>query len=215
MTTRFQPLKSVLNLRAGVPSRDLKAADIIPILKSMDALADDASAQALVLSPASINSGNIRPAAASPVLLTPSLIARHLLQRGDVIVSARGEFVAGLMDETTTELAKGSPILAGPLCHVLSVQEWSPALPEFIVWLLGTEYAKQHMAAAARGSSISLYSLETIGGLLVPILPLEQQRAIAEASKAARALHESRITLAEAESETNNSELCRIAGIRA
>ena len=215
MTTHFQPLKSVLNLRAGVPSRDLKAADIIPILKSMDALADDASAQALVLSPASINAGNIRPAAASPVLLTPSLIARHLLVKGDIIVSARGEFVAGLMDETTTELAKGSPILAGPLCHVLTTQDWSPALPEFIVWLLGTEYAKQHMAAAARGSSISLYSLETIGSLQVPILPLEKQKAIAEAARAARALRESRIALAEAESETNNSELCRISGIRA
>lgn len=215
MTTHFQPLKSVLNLRAGVPSRDLKAADIIPILKSMDALADDASAQALVLSPASIIAGNIRPAAASPVLLTPSLIARHLLVKGDIIVSARGEFVAGLMDETTTELAKGSPILAGPLCHVLTTQDWSPALPEFIVWLLGTEYAKQHMAAAARGSSISLYSLETIGSLQVPILPLEKQKAIAEAARAARALRESRIALAEAESETNNSELCRISGIRA
>ena len=215
MTTHFQPLKSVLNLRAGVPSRDLKAADIIPILKSMDALADDASAQALVLSPASINAGNIRPAAASRVLLTPSLIARHLLVKGDIIVSARGEFVAGLMDETTTELAKGSPILAGPLCHVLTTQDWSPALPEFIVWLLGTEYAKQHMAAAARGSSISLYSLETIGSLQVPILPLEKQKAIAEAARAARALRESRIALAEAESETNNSELCRISGIRA
>jgi hypothetical protein len=42
---------------------------------------------------------------------------------------------------------------------------------------------------------------------------LEQQKAIAEASKAGRALRESRIALAEAESETNNSELCRIAGI--
>ena len=214
MTTRFQPLKSVLNLRAGVPSRDLKsAADLIPHLKTLDLLADDAAAQALVLSPASINAGNIRPAAASPVLLSHGLTARHLLLKGDVIVSARGEFVAGLMDETTTELAKGSPILAGPLCHVLSTQEWSPTHPEFIVWLLGTEYAKQHMAAAARGSSISLYSLETIGSLPVPILPLEQQKAIAEASKAARALRESRIALAEAESETNNSELCRIAGI--
>lgn len=215
MTTHFQPLKSVLNLRAGVPSRDLKAADILPFIKSLDVLADDASAQALVLSPASINAGDIRPVAASPVLLTPSLIARHLLLKGDVIVSARGEFVAGLMDDTTTELAKGSPILAGPLCHVLTTQDWSPALPEFIVWLLGTEYAKQHMAAAARGSSISLYSLETIGSLQVPILPLEKQKAIAEAAKAARALRESRIALAEAESETNNSELCRIAGIRA
>ena len=216
MTTRFQPLKSVLNLRAGVPSRDLKsAADLLPHLKTLNLLADDAAAQALVLSPASINAGKIRLSAASPALLSHSLTARHLLLKGDVIVSARGEFVAGLMDETTTELAKGSPILAGPLCHVLSTQEWSPALPEFIVWLLGTEYAKQHMAAAARGSSISLYSLETIGSLPVPILPLEQQKAIAEASKAGRALRESRIALAEAESETNNSELCRIAGINA
>lgn len=215
MTTHFQPLKSVLNLRAGVPSRDLKAADIIPFLKAMDALADDASVQALVLSPASIDAGNIRPAATSPVLLTPSLIARHLLLKGDVIVSARGEFVAGLMDETTTELAKGMPVLAGSLCHVLTTQEWSLVLPEFIVWLLGTEYAKQHMATAARGSSISLYSLETIGSLPIPILPLDKQKAIAEASKAARFLRDSRIALAEVEIETNNSELCRIAGIKA
>ena len=88
-------------------------------------------------------------------------------------------------------------------------------LPEFIVWLLGTDYAKQHMAAAARGSATSLYSLETIGTLQVPILPVEKQKAIADAAKAGRALRESRIALAEAESETNNSELCRIAGIKA
>jgi hypothetical protein len=215
MTTHFQPLKSVLNLRAGVPSRDLKAADILPFMKTLDVLADDAVAQTLVLSPAGINSGYVRPVPVPLVMLTSDLIARHALHKGDVIVSARGEFVAGLVDETTTELAKGAPILAGSLCHVLTTQEWSPALPEFIVWLLGTDYAKQHMSAAARGSAISLYSLETIGSLPVPILPIEQQKAVTEAAKAARALRESRIALAEAESETNNSELCRIAGIRA
>lgn len=215
MTTRFQPLKSVLNLRAGVPSRDLKAADILPFMKTLDVLADDAVAQTLVLSPAGINSGYVRPVPVPLVMLTSDLIARHALHKGNVIVSARGEFVAGLVDETTTELAKGAPILAGSLCHVLTTQEWSPALPEFIVWLLGTDYAKQHMSAAARGSAISLYSLETIGSLPVPILPIEQQKAVTEAAKAARSLRESRIALAEAESETNNSELCRIAGIRA
>jgi hypothetical protein len=215
MTTHFQPLKSVLNLRAGVPSRDLKAADILPFMKTLDVLADDAVAQTLVLSPAGINSGYVRPVPVPLVMLTSDLIARHALHKGDVVVSARGEFVAGLVDETTAELAKGAPILAGSLCHVLTTQEWSPALPEFIVWLLGTDYAKQHMSAAARGSAISLYSLETIGSLPVPILPIEQQKAVTEAAKAARALRESRIALAEAESETNNSELCRIAGIRA
>ena len=213
MKTHFQPMKSVLNLRAGVPSRDLKSADIPPFVKTLDALAADVTPQAIVLSPSSIISGRVRPVATPQVLLTSSLIARHALLKGDIVVSARGDFVAGVMDETTAELAKGVPVLAGSLCHVLSTQEWSPALPEFIVWLLGTEYAKQHMAAAARGSSISLYSLETIGSLPVPILPLEQQKAIAEASTAARALRDSRIALVEAESETNNSELCRIAGV--
>lgn len=215
MTTHFQPLKSVLSLRAGVPSRDLKAADILPFMKTLDVLADDAVAQTLVLSPAGISSGYVRPVPTPLVMLTSDLIARHALHKGDVVVSARGEFIAGLVDDTTAQLAKGAPILAGSLCHVLTTQEWSPALPEFIVWLLGTDYAKQHMAAAARGSAISLYSLETIGSLPVPILPIEQQKAVTEAAKAARALRESRIALAEAESETNNSELCRIAGIRA
>ena len=215
MTTHFQPLKSVLSLRAGVPSRDLKAADILPFMKTLDVLADDAVAQTLVLSPAGISSGYVRPVPTPLVMLTSDLIARHALHKGDVVVSARGEFIAGLVDETTAQLAKGAPILAGSLCHVLTTQEWSPALPEFIVWLLGTDYAKQHMSAAARGSAISLYSLETIGSLPVPILPIEQQKAVTEAAKAARALRESRIALAEAESETNNSELCRIAGIRA
>ena len=213
MTAHFQPLKSVLNLRTGVPSRDLKAADILPFMKTLDVLADDAVAQAVVLSPASINYGHIRLVIASSVMLTPDLIARHALHKGDVVVSSRGDFVAGLFDEDTAKFAHGAPILAGPLCHVLTTQAWSPVTPEFIVWLLGTEYAKQHMAAAARGSSVSLYSLETIGSLPVPILPLEQQKGIAEAAKAARALRESRIILAEAESDTNNSELCRIAGI--
>jgi hypothetical protein len=184
-------------------------------MKTLDVLADDAVAQTLVLSPAGISSGYVRPVPVPLVMLTSDLVARHALHKGDVVVSARGEFVAGLVDETTAELAKGAPILAGSLCHVLTTQEWSPALPEFIVWLLGTDYAKQHMSAAARGSAISLYSLETIGSLPVPILPIEQQKAVTEAAKAARALRESRIALAEAESETNNSELCRIAGIRA
>jgi hypothetical protein len=213
MTTHFQPLKSVLNLRAGVPSRDLKAQDIIPFIKSLDALADDAVAKALVLSPACIVEGRVRNSLTAPVLLTPQLISRHKLQLGEVIVSARGEFVAGAYDEEAAVQAKGVHALAGPLCHVLTTQEWSPVLPEFIVWLLGTDYAKQHMAAAARGSATSLYSLETIGSLQVPILPAERQKAIADAAGAARVLREARIALAEAETEANNNELCRLAGI--
>jgi hypothetical protein len=79
--------------------------------------------------------------------------------------------------------------------------------------LLGTEYAKQHMGAAARGSATTLYSLEVIGSLPVPLLPPETQKAIASSSTAGQELYAARRVMAEAEFESNNNDLCRIAGI--
>ena len=141
------------------------------------------------------------------------LIARHALKKGDVVVTARGDFTAGLIDMTSIDDANGSAILAGPLCHVLSPQDWTQVLPEYLVWLLGTEYAKQHMGAAARGSATALYSLEVIGSLPVPILPKETQEAIAATSSAGLELYLARRAMADAEFESNNKDLCRIAGI--
>lgn len=213
MKMQFQPLKSVLNLRSGVPSRDIKAAEILPFIKSLDALTPDAAAHAQVVSPGSLASGRVRPGSASQVLLPSMLIARHALKKGDVVVTARGDFTAGLIDMTSIDDANGSAILAGPLCHVLSPQDWTQVLPEFLVWLLGTEYAKQHMGAAARGSATALYSLEVIGSLPVPILPKETQEAIAATSSAGLELYLARRAMADAEFESNNKDLCRIAGI--
>lgn len=213
MKMQFQPLKSVLNLRSGVPSRDIKAAEILPFIKSLDALTPDAASHAQVVSPGSLASGRVRPGSASQVLLPSMLIARHALKKGDVVVTARGDFTAGLIDMTSIDDANGSAILAGPLCHVLSPQDWTQVLPEFLVWLLGTEYAKQHMGAAARGSATALYSLEVIGSLPVPILPKETQEAIAATSSAGLELYLARRAMADAEFESNNKDLCRIAGI--
>ena len=213
MKMQFQPLKSVLNLRSGVPSRDLKSAEILPFIKSLDALSPDAVAHAQVVTPGSFAWGRVRPGSASQVLLPSMLIARHALKTGDVVVTARGDFTAGLIDMTSIAEANGSSILAGPLCHVLSPQDWTQVLPEFLVWLLSTEYAKQHMGAAARGSATTLYSLEVIGSLPVPLLPPEMQKAIAASSTAGQELFVARRAMADAEFESNNKDLCRIAGI--
>jgi hypothetical protein len=170
-------------------------------------------AHAQIVAPGSLTSGRVRLGATSQVLLPSMLIARHALKKGDVVVTARGDFTAALIDETAIAEADGSSILAGPLCHVLSPQDWTKALPEFLVWLLGTEYAKQHMGAAARGSATSLYSLEVIGSLPVPLLPPETQKAIAVSSTSGQELYAARRAMAEAEFESNNNDLCRIAGI--
>ena len=134
-----------------------------------------------------------------------------------MVVSARGEFVAGLVEGNPTSLTGGVPLLAGPLCHTLTCERkgGEGVSPQFLAWLLGTEYARQHMAASSRGSAISLYNLETVGSLMVPQLAIATQLAVAEASATARILRETRQALAQTENETNNVELCRLVGIRA
>ena len=204
MKPTFQPLKSLLNLRSGIPSRDLKARDV------QDA---EATAPAQLVTPSCLSDGLVRPDLVASVRLSVGVIGRHSLHKGDVVVSSRGEFLAGLVGGEASLQASPPPFVAGPLCHVLSHASWSPILPEFIVWLLGTEYSKQQMAADARGSATSLYSLETVGNLQVPILSMERQKAIAEAAKAAQVLREARLALAETETQAHNHDLCRLAGL--
>lgn len=206
MQTAFQPLKSVLNLRSGIPSRDLKVREV------RDA---EAVAGAQLVTPSCLSDGLVRPDLVATVRLSVGVIGRHSLHKGDVVVSSRGEFLAGLVGGDTSLQQNALPLVAGPLCHVLSPAPWSPILPEFIVWLLGTEYSKQQMAAEARGSATSLYSLETIGNLQVPILTMERQKAIAEAAKAAQVLREARLALAETETQAYNHDLCCLAGLNA
>jgi len=206
MNNTFNPLNTQVNLRSGLPARDLKKVT-----------GSDDLVQVRVLSPASIYAGRVLQVETPLIALPREVVIRHALKEGNVVVSARGEFVAGLVEGNPTKLTGGVPLLAGPLCHTLTCErKGAEALtPQFLTWLLGTEYARQHMAAASRGSAISLYNLETVGSLQVPQLSLADQVTIAEASAAARILREARLALAETENETNNSELCRLAGIRA
>jgi len=206
MKNTFHPLNTEVNLRSGLPARDLKKV-----------AGSDDLVQVRVLSPASIYSGRVLQVETPLIALPREVVARHALKEGNVVVSARGEFVAGLVDGNPTSLTGGVPLLAGPLCHTLTCERkgGEGVSPKFLAWLLGTEYARQHMAASSRGSAISLYNLETVGSLQVPQLSLTDQVTIAEASAAARILRVARLALAETENETNNSELCRLAGIRA
>lgn len=206
MKKPFQPLNTQVILRSGMPARDLKKVT-----------GSDDLVQVRVLSPASIFAGRVLQVETPLIALPREVVARHALKEGNVVVSARGEFVAGLVDGNPTKLTGGVPLLAGPLCHTLTCERkgGEGLSPQFLAWLLGTEYARQHMAAASRGSAISLYNLETVGSLQVPLLPIAEQVAIAEASSAARILRQARLALAETEAETNNAELCRHVGIRA
>jgi len=206
MQNTFQPLNTVVSLRSGLPARELKKAT-----------GSEGLVQVRVLTPSSLVAGRVVQVETPMVVLPREVVGRHSLKEGNVVVSARGEFVAGLVVGDPIKLTGGVPLLAGPLCHVLTFDRATGegVSPQFIAWLLGTEHARQHMAAASKGSAISLYNLETVGSLSVPNLPAASQMAIAEAANVSRSLLEARIALAEAEIETNNAELCRLAGIRA
>jgi|GEM_PF-4330475 len=206
MPTAFQFLKSVADLRAGVPARDLKVGGEA-----------DEFVNVRVLSPAFIRSGRVQWVSSQETLLPPDLVARHAIKQGNVIVSARGEFVAGLVDVEPTELSGGRPLLAGPLCHVITLggskDVGSQVAPEFIAWLLGTEYARSHVMAASRGAATPLFSLESLGSIPVPMIGVEKQKRIAAAAAAGRKLREARIKFADLESFANESDLNRLAGI--
>jgi len=206
MKNTFHPLNTKVNLRSGLPARDLKKV-----------AGSDDLVQVRVLSPASIYAGRVLQVETPLIALPREVVARHALKEGNVVVSARGEFVAGLVDVNPAQLSGGVPLLSGPLCHTLSVErkDDEDVSPLFIAWLLGTEYARRHMEGASRGSAISLYNLDTVGSLMVPQLSIATQLAIAEASVAARILRETRLALAETENESNNAEICRLAGIHA
>ena len=206
MNNTFQPLNTQVSLRSGLPARDLKKVT-----------GSDDLVQVRVLSTASIYAGRVLQVETPLIALPHEVVARHALKEGNVVVSARGEFVAGLVEGNPTSLTGGVPLLAGPLCHTLTCERkgGEGVSPQFLAWLLGTEYARQHMAASSRGSAISLYNLETVGSLMVPQLAIATQLAVAEASATARILRETRQALAQTENETNNVELCRLVGIRA
>lgn len=206
MPTTFQFLKTVANLRAGVPARDLKVGG-----------EGDEFVNARVLSPAFIRSGKVHRVSSQEALLPPDLVARHAVKQGDVVVSARGDFVAGLVDVDPAELTGGRPLLAGPLCHVItfdgSKDVGSQVAPEFIAWLLGTEHARSHVMAASRGAATPLFSLESLGSIPVPMIEVGKQRRIAAAAVAGRQLREARVKFADLESSANEADLNRLAGI--
>jgi len=206
MKSTFHPLNTLVLLRSGLPARDLNK-----VTSAVDQV------QVRVVSPASISGGRLL-GVDSPLLNLPrDVVARHSIKEGNVVVSSRGEFVAGVVETDPSELTGGVPLVAGPLCHVLTLDPKAPQplSPGYLAWLLGTEYARQHMVASSRGSAVSLYTKGTVGSLLVPVLEMKTQRGIYEAAKATKLLRDARLALAEAESETNNADLCRLAGIRA
>lgn len=206
MKITFHPLNTLVILRSGLPARDLSkvtsAVDQVPVR---------------VVSPARISDGRHLEVDTHLIPLPREVVARHAIKEGNVVVSSRGEFVAGLVETDPSELTAGVPQVAGPLCHVLTIDPKAPhaLYPGFLAWLLGTGYARQHMVASSRGSAVSLYTKETVGSLLVPVLEMKTQRGIYEAAKATKLLRDARLALAEAESETNKADLCRLAGIRA
>ena len=204
MQNTFQPLKTMVSLRSGLPARELNKAT-----------SSDDLVHVRVLTPTSLIAGRVVQVETNMVALPREVVGRHSLKEGNVVVSARGEFVAGVVEGEPMKLTGGVPLLAGPLCHVLTCERTLGEVisPQFVAWFLGTEYARQYMASASKGSAISLYNLEAVGSLLVPQLPADSQVAIAEAATVSRNLLEARIALAEAEVETNNAELCRLVGL--
>ena len=97
----------------------------------------------------------------------------RLLRDGDVLLTSRGSFRAGVARFAS------APTVASSSLYVLRVTDKS-ILPEFLALYLNSPTAQTHFKQNAKGATIQSMSLSDIAVLAMPIISLNQQRLLVD-----------------------------------
>jgi type I restriction enzyme M protein len=93
-----------------------------------------------------------------------------LLQKGDILLTSRGSFRAGVANFNVPAVASSSLFtlrLRGKLY-----------LPEFLALYLNSGQAQSYMTQSAKGATIQSLSISDLAGLSIPVLPIERQKLL-------------------------------------
>ncbi len=100
--------------------------------------------------------------------------------------------ISWLSDQDVLFASRGTRTLAYPLVHtplravcapqffVISVNDTSQLLPEFLAWQMNQRAAQDYFHANATGSFIQNIRREVVEGLPITVPPLEQQRLVVD-----------------------------------
>jgi restriction endonuclease S subunit len=97
----------------------------------------------------------------------------RLLRDGDVLLTSRGSFRAGVARLNAV------PTVASSSLYVLRVTDES-ILPEFLALYLNSPTAQTYFKQNAKGATIQSVSVSDIAAFAIPIMPLNQQRLLVD-----------------------------------
>jgi restriction endonuclease S subunit len=106
----------------------------------------------------------------------PDVKPSQVVKLGDVLFISRGtrKRAAAITEPLNTTIASSQLFVLHPKDNVL---------PEYLAWYLNQQPAQRYIEEHATGSNVSLINMESLGGLVVQIPPLETQRQIVEIHK--------------------------------
>jgi hypothetical protein len=198
----YVKLEDVATVRAGIPSREI------------DRPSDDGVIPVKVINPAALVGTYLSKVEGEDASLLGPVATRHGLKEGDILTPSRGVFRASLLEKEPEQLSGGFQLVAGPLCHVVRVDD-EKADPAYVAWVLCTTTVRAKMTSTARGAAVRLYSRDALAEIDFPLPPLDMQRKLARVARDAQALMVSRRDEVRLEFAITTQELSEILGLNA
>lgn len=117
----------------------------------------------------------------SPTLSYTENLEKHFLQKGDVLIVAKGaSFLSAVFD------ASYSPAVASTVFLVIRFLDNNKVIPAYLSWYLNLSATQSFLMSLARGSSIPSINKKIISDLEIPMPTIEKQKIIVEFAVLAR-----------------------------
>jgi restriction endonuclease S subunit len=108
----------------------------------------------------------------TPVLARESKLEKHILNKGDVLITSKGTSFFAYMYE-----GEYQPAVASTVFLVVRLSS-EAVLPGFLTWYINHPTTREFIESVSRGSSMQVIHTKTIKKLLIPLPPPEQQELI-------------------------------------
>lgn len=113
-----------------------------------------------------------------PNITNANSIKKHLLNKGDVLIAAKGFDNFAVMYNKDV-----SPAVASSIFIVLRNIDNSIIMPEFLVWFLNHPKTQLLLKKNAKGTSLPSINKKHIGEMEIPIPNIKKQKLIMEVGK--------------------------------
>lgn len=109
-----------------------------------------------------------------PEIFMDARLERHLLQEGDILLIAKGEYNRACLYNKEV-----SPAVASSTFFVIRLKDES-VLPEYLQWYFNTAFMQSMFSSLSRGTQIASLSKKSVAQVEAPVPPVPQQKRILE-----------------------------------